>query len=253
MGFPAYSAVALLPIALPASFLLYMYFTSSSDCTVLTGSISGDVDIKNAPKQPESLPEAIRKDPSAWVVSYERAVSPPLPISTLRYSTNNSSSPNQPSDLLRAYLSTAHVTFSWTPQAFLIRAMISEKPIRRTFERDYLTSIPFKVDDLVNGVYCVTYYGGEPNSVSERAELAITAPASYKGAAPEGRLVAAVEELQGGESVVVVNETWLWRRKEDKPTMLESPGGRWFHALLGRWLLSRGMYAVVAATKGKVE
>jgi hypothetical protein len=46
------------------------------------------------------------------------------------------------------------------------------------------------------------------------------------------------------EKIVLINETWMWRLVDEKPTMLESPIGRWFHRLLAGWLVLKGISGV---------
>lgn len=255
MGLRVYAAAAaLVPVALPAAYLLYLHLSSSRECRLVDGRLRSTLESPTVargphaqPSPPTSLPDAIRDHPDAWVVSYERAVSAPLTLSTLALVPADASSPARPSALLRCYVQHAHVAFSWTPQAFLIRSLIKDRDTRATFDTSRLLSTEMAHGDIVNGVYRVIDYQGQgPQHPGqpERVELALTSPPGYKGPPVEGRIAAAVEEADEKGSIVLVNETWMWRKVEDKPTMLETAGGKFFHGLLAKWLLTAGKKAV---------
>ena len=76
----------------------------------------------------------------------------------------------------------------------------------------------------------------------------IEAPPSYQGPVPRGLLVAEAAQVAVADkrldAVVFVNETWMWRRVDEKPTLIESPVARWFHGMMARWLVVRGIGAV---------
>jgi hypothetical protein len=70
------------------------------------------------------------------------------------------------------------------------------------------------------------------------------APAGYRGPVVEGVVVVGWQKTDESH-VVFVNETWMWRRPEDKALMLESAAGRWLHTLLSSWLVTRGVDALL--------
>lgn len=69
-------------------------------------------------------------------------------------------------------------------------------------------------------------------------------PRSYGGPPVRGLILSALEEEQDGAAVRFVNETWLWRRRDEKPTLLESGLGKWLHSPLAGWLVIKGLGAV---------
>ncbi|UNI22900.1 hypothetical protein JDV02_008744 [Purpureocillium takamizusanense] len=287
---------ALLPtaaVAVPVVYLVYLNGRIRSSTTSRAGRRSSSRQHGNhqeqqerregsaasetrAPADPRSLPGHVRSDDgSQWVVSYERVVSKPIPASSLsRPPTTTTAADDpaaatgqeeqqqqRPSPLLRAYIRAAHVAFSWTPQALLMRAMIKEPSLKRSFDRDWIDALDFVPGDMVNGVYRASHYSKEAGSVSERSELLIEVPASYKGPPVKGLLVAAIEpaaasstsDEEDEEAVVFVNETWMWRGVDEPPTLLESPLGGWFHGKLAGWLILKGLSTVVAGRKDKAS
>ncbi|KAK5994372.1 hypothetical protein PT974_04846 [Cladobotryum mycophilum] len=265
----AAAAVVVLPVALPLAYLVCLNHFVSKNTTSSPGRrIQASIDASSTSlyqppiEEPLSLPEDVRSGDAQWVVAYERVASHPIPSSRLRFPVNESQghmsppsqSTSQPSGLLTAYLRAAHIAFSWTPQAFLIRSLIGDTDIRRTFDTDWILGLSFKVGELVNGVYRVSHYGAGNEAETERSELMMEVPASYTGPSASGLLVATLEVVEsprGYETdpdVIFVNETWTWRREDDrKPLLLETPFGKWFHAILARWLVNKGLNAVLVA------
>ena len=198
------------------------------------------------------------KSPSEWIVTFERVTSNPVSLATLEARQDDgvdqsSDAASQPSRLLREYLQAAHVAFSWTPQAMMIRAMLKEQECRDSFARRWIKSLSFRVGDLVNGVYKVSHYDDLDRNGGERAELLIHTPPSYRGPPVRGLILSVIEPAVEATSgmVVFVNETWLWRQRHEKPTLLESGFGQWFHGLLASWLVVKGMAAVSEAQRAK--
>ncbi|POR38594.1 Uncharacterized protein TPAR_01211 [Tolypocladium paradoxum] len=270
-------ALIVLPVAIPVAYLVYLNRAIRKSTTSIAGrrqppSLSPPA--SHQPRDPASLPADVKSDSSQWVVAYERVISNPIPTSSLAYavaepSTLPHSSPDgpsttQPSTLLREYIRATHVAFSWTPQAVLIRAMIKEADIRRSFDGAWIDSLAFSPGELVNGVYRVSHHQKARSTVSERVEFTMEVPASYKGPSVRGLIVAGIEpataadsqrsdETDKAEHVVFVNETWMWRQAEKKPTLLETPFGKWFHTQLAGWLIMKGLRAVVGAGKQKTQ
>ncbi|KAM3502734.1 hypothetical protein MY10362_004644 [Beauveria mimosiformis] len=258
------AAAALLPVALPTVYVVYLNWavrrrTSSTSGQLPPSSTNAAAAAASSiPPMPQSLPADVLVRPQDWVVSYERVVSRPVPAASLvakllrRGGTDESS----PSPLLTAYLRTTYKAFSWTPQAFLIRGMLAEPERKASFGAAHIDGLQFARGDVVDGVYTVTSYEGgamsssssssEYKAVFEVIELSIDVPRSYKGPAVRGIVVSAIEPLvgDGEDAVQFVNETWLWRKKNEKPTLLESGLGQWFHRLLAGWLVMKGLGGV---------
>ncbi|KAJ6439834.1 ABC multidrug transporter [Purpureocillium lavendulum] len=253
LGRSTTAALVALPVAIPVVYLLYLNGRIRSSTTSRSGrrdqQLKGSATSETrAPADPKSLPDDVRSDDgSRWVVSYERVVSKPIPVSRLPQDAAKTTATGQPSALLRDYLRAAHVAFSWTPQAILIRGMIKEPHLKRSFDTDWISALDFAPGDLVNGIYRASYHGKEAGSASERSELLIEVPASYKGPSVSGLLVGAIELAPGADAdqVIFVNETWMWRAADEPPTLLESPFGKWFHGKLAGWLILKGLAAVV--------
>ncbi|KAH7374845.1 hypothetical protein B0T11DRAFT_3747 [Plectosphaerella cucumerina] len=259
----ALAAAAILPVVLPAVYILHLNRRVSKQTTKTSGRRSPKSSPDSAllstsptPCTPFSLPPEVKDDESEWVLAYEKVVSHPIAASALSFPPGRLASGDAaPSELLRRYAQATHVAFGRTPQAFAIKASISEPHLRRSFEGDVVRGLPFQKGDMVNGVYRVAYYGQGEDPSSERVELVIEAPASYKGHVPKGLIVAEVVVIDGPlssdkgdgqleQQVVFVNETWMWRRKDDPATLIEGTVGGWLHALMAGWLILKGIEGV---------
>lgn len=263
----------LVPIAITTAYLLYLKHQVSNSTTSQSGRYRSHTaaskspsSLDAAPLEPSSIPGAIASDTDEWVITFERLVSRPIPVSNLigpiadrsaATLSNVNAAENEPSDLLKAYVRAAQEAFGWTPQAFIIRKLIGDPGIKRTFDTDWVRDLSFKHGDVVNGVYCVDYVGDGGVAGCERIELGLAAPPSYRGHSETGLILSAIEpyDPNGAESswnsatenmVVFVNETWLWRRKNGKPTLLESGPGSWLHSLMAGWLVMKGIKSVTA-------
>ncbi|KAL9941492.1 hypothetical protein D7B24_004243 [Verticillium nonalfalfae] len=258
----------LLPITLGAVYLYLLERRIARAATLSSGrrahrpsaaAAASSSAAAETPPLPLSLPQDVASDPSTWVLAYERAVSNPVPARRVSRHQRQPKAPDahssagrtEASPLLRAYARTVQSAFSWTPQAFAIRASIPEPAIRRSFDAAWIQNLAFDEDDLVNGVYKVTYRGPGHVPGSARIELVIEAPPSWTGPEVRGIIVAEVRggaeteaEAEAARQVVFVNETWLWRREGEKATMLETAVGKWFHGLLAGWLVMRGIAGV---------
>ncbi|PKS05580.1 hypothetical protein jhhlp_008098 [Lomentospora prolificans] len=254
------SAIALLPVAATATYLVSLNRRVSKSTSAVSGqrsrSPSGTFtsSIPLSTAKPVSLPEDVASDDSEWVLSYERVVMNPISIDSLRYPapvlSKDPTSTNS-SDLLTAYSRAVQIAFSRTPQASLIRGAMKEPEVKRTFEADWINSLPFNVGDRVCGIWRVTHRGGSPRGysrASERIECVGDPPESYKGERIGVVIVAGVEEVEGGsgDEIVFTNETWMWRRRDAKSTMIETSIGGWLHVLLAKWLIWKGVEATVS-------
>ena len=248
----------ILPVALPAAYLLYLSWKVTRTTSAKRGqydSSAPDSDTDSSPGMPFSIPaEVIEDDGSRWVVSYERVVSDPVLVSNLTISEDDSDVTDErkrehPSPLIQAYSRAAHIAFSATPQARLMRIAILDDDGKRTFDARWIRELAFQKGDVVNGAYKVVYHGSGVSPRSERIELLIESPPSYRGPpAPEGLILAEIRHArtddQGQASVVFVNETWMWRRVDHLPTMIENSVGGKIHEMLARWLVVRGVEGV---------
>lgn len=277
------AAAALLPVLLPTAYVVYLNWTVRRSTTCISGTHSkykAATEAAPEPRIPNSLPEEVVAHPSEWVVCYERVVSQPVATAALIDALNHDKGGNarksgtsgsdsdstasplftrpsplftRPSPLFTSYLRSTYKAFSWTPQAFLIRAMLAEEDRRASFGAGYIESLAFADGDIVDGVYRVTSYehGSECQRGLEAIELSIDVPASYKGPPVRGLIMSAIQPVVTAdddgaasappERILFVNETWLWRRKEEKATLLESAFGKWFHSLLAGWLVKKGL------------
>lgn len=188
---------------------------------------------------PMSLPQAVADDEAdGYALWHERVVSKPAALSELGWSSGSLD------ELLTRYVRATMVAFTWTPQAYLIRKMLPAG-FGETFEAGYINTMDFStVGERVNGVYTVQYRGSEPHG--ERVEMRLCAPEEFRGPRSDGIIVAAIEPAGAGapDDVVFVNETWLWRNQNEKPTLLEGSISGWLHSLLAAWLVGKGIKSV---------
>jgi len=245
------AALFLLPVVVPAAYLYRFSRQVSSKTTATTGR-SGSinklaaVDGYHYPlREPVSLPDEV-KDSSQWEVAYERIISHPIPASSLEYPVADAvTEGDRPSALMRAYTSTAQAAFVSTPQGYLMRAAIKDPPTKLTFNVNWIQNISFHRGDLVNGAYRVVYHGSGADARSERVELAIEKPPSYKGSVPRGLIISeihqVVDDVTGRTDVIFANETWMWRRRDEGKTLIETAFGSWFHCLTVGWLVLKGL------------
>lgn len=257
----------ILPVAVPAAYLVYLSWKITSRTTISTGRAGyRDKSAEPAgptlsPSRPISLPADINIDSSdsQWIVTYERVVSRPVPMSNIIVLDGGDAAVRRPDEdragllpasLLQVYSRATHLAFRRTLQAKIMRAAISDAEVKRTFDVDWIRALPFQLGDVVNGGYKVVYHGPGLSPASERVELELEAPASYRGPPPpKGLILAEVQQVDGREdgeepAVVFVNETWMWRRTDEKPTLIESGLGSFVHGLMAGWLVVNGVEVV---------
>lgn len=253
----ATTTLVLLPVVIPVAYVFYTSWTVYRNTTSVSGTLPSRDESSapgtSHPVEPHSLPDEIANDRSRWVVAYEKVVSKPLLPSSLGYLPEQSSpsgSTTQPSRLLQQVSRAMHKAFSRTPQATIIRRAISEPLNKGSFDPEWIDNLSFKLGDIVNGVYKVSSVTNDEATGSERVELLIDIPPSYKGPSVRGLILAAIEPAPSADSdhkgaverkIVFVNETWMWRPVDEKPTLLETSFGRWFHRLLAGWLVLKGI------------
>lgn len=243
------------------AYIFYTSWTVYQNTTSVSGKLpsrqEASASERSHPAEPHSLPTEVKDSPSQWVVTYERVVSLPFPPSSLGQSLSFEPR-TEPSRLLQDWLRTTHKAFSRTPQALLIRGALSEPLNKGSFDKKWIENLSFNPGDIVNGVYRVSCYEKDQTTSSERVELLIDIPSSYKGPTVRGLILSAIEaapsvssDHRGAseENIVFVNETWMWRLVDEKPTMLESSFGQWFHRLLAGWLILKGVSGVTGQKK----
>jgi hypothetical protein len=237
-----YALLSLLPVAIPTAYILVLKVVVSRHVTVqsetaLSETASALRELSSI-ELPVSLPDEVTAPSSTSRLSFERVVSRPVPYDVLAYAPNSAA-------LLNTYARTVMEAFSWTPQAFIIRAMIKEPELKASFEASYIRSLTFNPGEIVDGVYRASHKGGSRNAAAgeQRIEFTMFVPESYKGPSVHGLVLCSLEPT-GDDSMLFVNETWMWRSDAEKPTMLESAVGRWFHSLLAGWMILRGIATV---------
>ncbi|KAI3324681.1 hypothetical protein HD806DRAFT_493340 [Xylariaceae sp. AK1471] len=214
-----------------------------------------------------AIPPAVLAARELYVISRERVVSEAVPLErilpSLRGGLESQGREEGGRGLLEKYVSSTMRTFTWTPQAFIIKFMVSRLPNGKqhadTYSASYLEECCFEVGDRVCGVYTIRERIQQKNKrgEGERIILDLNPPEGWKGPVVTGALDCGllIEEGEEGKRFVrLVNETVMWRRKEEKPTLLEGGFGRWAHTLMVGWLIVRGVEAVTRGDgKGKVE
>ncbi|RYP65811.1 hypothetical protein DL771_008112 [Monosporascus sp. 5C6A] len=143
--------------------------------------------------------------------------------------------------MVSTFLRTSMRLFTRTPQAVLMRRLMTTGDAAASFGAPYLDACAFAVGDRVCGVYVVA----ERRAADGAAVLRLSPPEGWSGPRPEGLIfVAVVEDRDGGGELRFVNETLLWRRADGAPTVLESRVGAWLHELMVRWFVVRALDAV---------
>jgi hypothetical protein len=244
--------LAVLPLAISTGYLVYLNRLVRRECTISTGIRNKRKHVDTIPPNvcyPLNLPQEVAdaKD-QEWVLAYERVVlSRPLHPAVLAKANDDDSKPDI-SAVLRRYLRGTMTAFSWTPQAFLLRASLPRdaKSVRQTFNTDYIQSLDFLPGDRVNGFWKVMSIVPAllaPGLKQHRAEMALDAPPGYTGPVVEGVIVAGMETVGDG-GVLFFNETWMWRKQGERPVLLERHVGRWLHEVLAGWLVMNGVEEV---------
>lgn len=234
--------VAVLPLVIPAAYLLYLNRSVSKQCRKATGIRDKKKRIATLPPnvpRPVTLPQGIESDDSEWVLAYERIVSRAFHPSSLPFNLETDLS-----TVLTTYVRATMTTFSWTPQAFMLRMAAGDEETKKTFDTRFIQSLDFRDDDRVNGFWRVVHRGNGGVKGNERVEMALDAPSAYRGPLVMGVIVAGIER-QGDGDVVFINETWMWRMQNEAPVLLEGLIGKWLHVVLSGWLVTKGVAAVM--------
>ena len=159
-------------------------------------TVSTSVDT-NAPSEDEikSLPSKLYDAPHEWVLSIERASK----VGKASELPSNA----EVDELIVRYLRANMTSFTYTPQAPLLRRMCAREEDKATFDAAYLGSLGFEVGERVCGVFVVVERG------KGRIEMATCPPDGEGWRGPkgaEGRVVARVER-RGGECVFTNGES----------------------------------------------
>ncbi|KAJ7055510.1 hypothetical protein C8F01DRAFT_1062724 [Mycena amicta] len=253
MALPGTTNFKLLPIlltigadAIPALGLYLTYLKRSFGRHVVESKSISPPDAAlplsaSAPAGIKPLPAAVLNNPSAYVVARERITSHPFPRSSPRRELKTLASATM------AYLRTTLLLFAGTPQARIMQRMMPSDS-RPTFGREFITSCDFQPGDRVCGVYVVA------QRVEGMVVLAMSPPEGWTGPKAEGNLVLGFipdsDGVKGEEGLIhAVNETVLWRKTQDKPTIMEGAVGAWLHVLMVSWMVVRGVEAVTVRSK----
>lgn len=208
-----------------------------------------------------AIPSDVLAAPELYVIGRERIVSEAVPLRRLLLELREGVEGNKKGDrgLLETYLATTMRMFTWTPQAFVMKAIVSRLPGGKrhaeTFSAAYLDACRFQPGDRVCGVYVVR--DRVASEGGERVFLDLSAPEGWKGPPVTGVLDCGyiIGEENGEKVVKFVNETVLWRTKDGKPTLLEGKVSRWLHTAMVGWMMVRGVEAVTGGeekAKGKI-
>ena len=262
-------SLSLVPVVVPAVYLavvqvlvLRQIATAGTAKRILTkkdkllAETSAATAENSAP--PKSIPEHLLDDAAPYIVACERVVSRPIPASALTdpiLVDAAASDKQKTSFLLTSYLRGTMSAFAWTPQGLLMKSVVADAAVRRTFCLDYIRGLTFVAGDLACGAYQVTYRAGAEGDISlsrDRVELSIVPLAGRPDLVVHGVVVTGIERTP--TEVVFVNETWMWRHATDeKPTLIEGAVGRWLHSLVGGWMILKGTKTVTAPVKVKAE
>ncbi|KAI1191500.1 hypothetical protein F5B17DRAFT_283646 [Nemania serpens] len=218
------------------------------------------------------LPRAVLDAADEYVIARERVVSEVVPLARIRPSLRIfRAGEAEARGLLETYLGATMRCFAWTPQAFVMKALVKRLPgggaaLAETFSTAYLDACRFEGGETVCGVYVVrgrVWGADEGEKRGERVLLDLCAPEGWKGPVVCGVLDCGFvlenregdedegegkegegEEGEGERVVRFVNETVLWRRRDERPTLLEGRVSRWMHGMMVRWMMVQGVEAV---------
>ncbi|KAI0798739.1 hypothetical protein GGR55DRAFT_672209 [Xylaria sp. FL0064] len=267
--------IALLAVIalLPAAYSAYV-LRQAARRTSATASISPPdplpVDAQDDDDDDDALiaiPPAVRAALDQYVVARERIVSEAIPLRKIlpglragleawegkevdggEGDRSESVSGSVRRGLLETYLATTMRMFTWTPQALAMKHMVARLPdgaaYAGTFAGSYLDTCFFQARDRVYGVYVVRER--VRNKRWERVLLDLSPPEGWKGPVVAGVLDCGfvLGEERGERVIRFVNETVLWRREDEKPTLLEGTVSRWLHGAMVGWMVVRGVEAV---------
>ncbi|KAI1431823.1 hypothetical protein GGR50DRAFT_677457 [Xylaria sp. CBS 124048] len=205
----------------------------------------------------QAIPASILTTRDDYVIARERVLSQAISLhcilpdlrAPLAPKTHGDASSPDVRGLVDRYLSTAMHAFTYTPQALLMKTMLSRLPrgdaLAETFSTTYLDACRFAHGDRVCGVYVVRariHDAGE-----ERIVLDLSPPEGWSGPIVNGFLDCGVALDDGGDEKVVrfVNEVVLWRKRQgEQPVLLEGLVAGWMHGWMVRWMMVCGIEAV---------
>jgi hypothetical protein len=243
-----------LPVALPAAWAIYRQYSVSSRGKITSSRIlpkgsSKSKDTVSATaagaeaQRPVSMPADV--PPADVSQFYERVeahevLATDLPADLLP----GPSAP--PSALLTAYIRLSMLAHTKTFAGKAIAKKLSADRLK-TCQPQYIATLDFKKGDLVNGTYRVVYRGptpgAEPETGSERIELALEIPDGWDGPRIAGYVVVAFQTLPpkvtdtkgGGKELLgqfsFSNEVWLWNGAPKGFFPFDYAFMRWFHSV----------------------
>ncbi|TGJ84329.1 hypothetical protein E0Z10_g4409 [Xylaria hypoxylon] len=246
--------LAAVPVVLPAAYLAYVLRQGARRTTATTSITPPDPLLGNAKSYKEggdtlAIPSAVLAAPDRYIVAKEHVVSEAIPLRRILPGLRPGLDGEAERGLLETYLGTTMRMFTWTPQAFAMKSIVSRLPDgaahANTFSTPYLDACLFEPGDRVCGVYVVREHIVN-SSGGERVFLDLSSPEGWKGPTVGGVLDCGVvlEENEGEVFVRFVNQTVMWRTKDEKPTLLEGTVSRWLHTAMVGWMMVRGVEAV---------
>jgi len=208
---------AAIPITLSTAYLLWQHYSLTRRFNVKTTVGLPALDI--------SLPKEIVEDPSKYVICHEHS-SKSILSSTLPKKL-------KANDVLTEYLRFVMTKFAWSPQAYVMWYLIRSPERRETFKATHIQSLNFEEGDVVCGAYTVI------NRNPTKVEIAFGAYEGYTGPTVTGRIVISIEP--DDDDTKLQNDVYMWRKVDEKPTLLESGVGQWVHEFFVGRLIGSGV------------
>ncbi|KAI0391483.1 hypothetical protein F5Y17DRAFT_440514 [Xylariaceae sp. FL0594] len=271
------AAALLLP---PAAYAVYVLYgcvgrtSAHAGVERLSGSSQKGVRVEDKDKKRVSRLGGERGEEEEVVAAYENVTSErvALPIEKLAVGRDGEGEMEGGSGrgVLETYLSTTMRLFTLTPQAHVMRSMVARLPNQipiqvpshdgsartytyaDTFSAEYLRACRFRPGDRVCGIYKVRERVNMSGGEGEYVTLDISPPEGWNGPVVHGYLNCGVflakgnvQEVAGCRNVRFFNQSVMVRALDEKPTLLEGRVGRLLHTLMVRWMVVRGVDAVV--------
>lgn len=135
------------------------------------------------------------------------------------------------------YLRISMLNFSQSPQAAMLRRFCRTEELQQTFDKKHIESLRLQNGYLVCGVYRVQGKVGSPNG--NRVTLSFGPVEGYEGPILHGALVVGCSVIS--KDTVFTNDTYMWRKVDEKPLFLESWFGQWMHVIFVSRLVGSGV------------
>jgi len=208
---------AAVPITLSTAYLLWQHYSLTRRFNVKTVVGLSALDI--------SLPEEVVEEPSKYVICHEHASKLVLSSTLPKKLKAN--------DVLTEYLRFVMTKFAWSPQAYAMWYFTKSPKRRETFKATHIQSLNFEEGDVVCGAYTVI------KRSTTKVEIAFGAHEGYTGPVVSGRMVISIEP--DGNDTAILNDVYMWRKVDEKPTPLESGVGQWLHEFFIGRLIGSGV------------